>query len=412
MRIFDYIKARWGDVDTWLPGDESEICDIRLASMWTAIAKITGTNAESPWTLEVHSPRALPAVLHLDGRRHLVWDAGLSTFLTNLAFPLRYPDPQPGPVVEAILRRTIAVRFLLAGQVTEAASHVHYADRLLKETPIDRFHQDRADIESRFEVWLMTEMQERFVLAHELVHYLRSVDPEAFERCSSEITKTAKDLFRCTEPAGSVLSRRLYYSDHSSLWARELDPYAWYLRIRQRTSKRPTRKSWVSRVRETTTALSSSSSLNEEIICDLIASLAVGLDAHLRQKGWSAMMGVSCCRLALANLATIMGIDSWISGNQESVSVVQPEILVRGRCLDVLLPFMLPKILKQHGGNCSLRREDIQEVMLLVEMMNEEALTPAFAAIDHLPEPPEGPVLTYEETLLLAGFIYFPPRAS
>jgi hypothetical protein len=388
-----YLSARWGDGPAeYVSPEDRRKCDVRLDSMWRAIAAITGTSAAAPVTSEVHSSRALPAVLTIGDQRRLVWDAGLGTVLEALAFPL--PHPQPRPVVEAMLRRIFAVRYVLAGWPAEASDEVRRAERLLEETPIDRFHQIHADAESQFDVWLLTEMQERFALGHELAHYLHGVDPDGFERCASRIRDVVESLKGADEPGKPV---------------RNLDPYAWYARNRDGDSAVPVRKNWRSRVADVAAALNSSPAIREEITCDVISSLAVGWDAHRRQGGWTAIMGVACSRLALANLGVLLGIDGWIAGSQPAIEVPPAGITTRGECLNLIVPWLLPGVLAGQGTRAR-GEEDIFEAMLLASERHEGTLGPALAALGAVPPSSDGEVLGTDELLIRAGFLFL--RAS
>lgn len=347
-------------------------------------------------------------MLRFRDRPWLVWDAGLGTILEMFAFPMAYPDPQPDPVVEALLRRIIALRYLIAGRSQEAANQVKHAERLLIETPFDRYHQVHSDAEGKFNYWLLTEMQERFALGHELAHHLRDADPDGFERFSSLIHDVARALLYAGEPRKSELSTRLDYSDHdklSALYDRGLNPYAWYLRLGKWDGARLGQVRWRSQVLDAIAAFGASPSLREEITCDLLASLAVGLDAHLRQNGWTAIMGVSCSRLALASLGTIIGIDEWIAGRQATTSVLPEDVRVRGKCMDVILPSLLPLILREHGPS-SLESEDIRAVLQLVSARNEETVRKALAGIHRAPAPPDCEPLSDKMIIALAGFFH------
>lgn len=389
MTGFDaYLGARWGDGPAeYVSPEDRRKSDVRLNSLWRAITAITGTTAEAPFTSEVHSSRALPAVLTIGDQRRLVWDAGLGTMLEALAFPMPYP--QPRPVVEAMLRRIFAVRYLVAGWPAEASDQVRRAERLLQETPIDRHHQIHADAESQFDVWLLTEMQERFALGHELAHYLRGVDPDGFERCASRIHDVVESLKGADEPDKPV---------------RHLDSYAWYVRNRGDDSSLPVRKNWRSRVEDVAAALDSSPSIHEEIACDVISSLAVGLDAHRRQSGWTAIMGVACSRLALANLGVLLGIDGWIAESRPAIEVPPAGIATRGECLNLIVPWMLSDVLGGQGT------QDFFEAMLLASEKHEGILGSVLATLDDVPSPSDGEVLGTDEILIRAGFLFL--RAS
>jgi hypothetical protein len=180
MARSDFIDARWGDgFSRYVSGEERRRCDARLRGLWRAVGTLTGSSADPPSTENVHSPRALPALVRFKGERDLIlWDAGLGTLFDALAFPLPYN--QPSPVVEALLRRLTAVRLVLAGRTADGAAQVARASVLMAETPIDRAYQKVVDAEMQFEVFLLTELQERFALCHELAHFLKTIDPTSF----------------------------------------------------------------------------------------------------------------------------------------------------------------------------------------------------------------------------------------
>ncbi len=172
MARSDFIDARWGDATArYVSPDQVRRCDARLGDVWPAIRDLTGSSADPPWIENVHTPRALPALVRFRGEpTAVVWDAGLGTLFDAFAFPL--PFNQPTPVVEALLRRVTAVRLVLTGRAADGAAQLTRADTLLAQTPIDRSYQTRVDAEEQFEVFLLTELQERFALGHELSHFL------------------------------------------------------------------------------------------------------------------------------------------------------------------------------------------------------------------------------------------------
>jgi hypothetical protein len=148
----------------------------------------------------------LPALVRFKGERDLiVWDAGLGTLFDALAFPLPYN--QPSPVVEALLRRLTAVRLVLAGRTADGAAQVARASALLAETPIDRAYQKVVDAEQQFEVFLLTELQERFALCHELAHFLKEIDPTSFSAFSDRVLVAARTTSAHTDPATALTAQ-------------------------------------------------------------------------------------------------------------------------------------------------------------------------------------------------------------
>ena len=344
----------------------------------------------------------------------LVWDAGLGTLFDALSFPMPYG--QPRPVIEALLRRITGVRFLLVGHLEEASAQVVAAQALLEENPIDRSYQVRVDAENQFEVFLLTEMQERFALGHELAHYLKEVDPAAFETLSQCALEAARIALQVGDPP-TVFSDVLDYQSNAvlyDLYKRDLNPYAWYLFDRNQHSRQNVScQSWAEEAALAVEVLESGPpAAKEEVICDLLAGLSVALDAHNRQNGWTAILAAACSRLALSNLETILGIDDWVSGRAPGAKTPQASVTTRQRCLNVLLAQMLPEVLGTHGLGSKLVIGDIHSVMHLVESRYKDRLHAALSKIDHAEPSRQTDVLDGEDVLLLAGFMFMRPSAD
>lgn len=414
MDINEYLATRWGDDnERYVSPVLINRCDNRVVLMWAAIKRITGTTAELPYCEVLHSARGLPAVIKYRGRRRLVWDAGLGTYLNAMSFSITYA--QPHPVVEALIRRIIGVRYLIAGFAEKAAGQVQLADALLRDNPIDRYHQIHSDAESQFEVWLVTEMQERFAVGHELAHHLKNTDRQAFDLFVSQLLDQVHRLAQAESREPSIFSANPYDEnkayEYGFLRAKDLDPWGWYLESwragstqQQRTGK------WNTTALEVLDAFGASPALLEEAACDILSSIAGGLDAHTRQNGWSAIAAVSCSRLALANLGVLLGVDEWVAGRCDRLRNLPADVDIRGACMDVVVPVMLPNTLQKCVGRSALQPSDVYDVMQFVNELLEDRVTFALDVIGNEVDAPCTEFLGRDNVLLRAGFLYMRPN--
>lgn len=408
-----FIEARYGDLASiHLSREDRDRCETRQRGIWGALKRITGTDIDEPWTEEVHSPRALPAFMGTArGGPNLVWDAGLGTLFDHLSFSMPYE--QPLPVMEATVRRIAAIRCVVAGHPDQASHQVDLAIELLEACPMDRSYQERVDAEDQFEVFLITEMQERFALAHELAHYIKAVDEQSFDMMMQNLSSWIEQA-RGTEIEPGVLraNSRASWRESAAIPLRQagLDPYAWYLRGRgPDPSSELTWPTLDSDLKRAVSLLKNSAdSEREEIACDLLGALAVVLDAHDRERGWTAIAGAACARLALANLQVILGIDAWVAsdGDQPLSDWVAT---TRQHCLDALLPIAVPVILQQTSGASCLQSGDVHTVMRFVEERFRTRLGPGLSNVKWC-EPSGGRNHSPEEILMLATFL--PLRAE
>ncbi|MCB5291501.1 hypothetical protein BJQ90_00927 [Arthrobacter sp. SO3] len=321
------------------------------------------------------------------------------------------PYDQPLPVIEALLRRITGIRFLLVGRLQEAAAQVVEARVLLEMTPIDRTYQMRVDAEDQFEVFLLTEMQERFALGHELAHFLKEVDPAAFETFTRYALETARNALQMSDPPtifSADLSTDIESAEMTALYARDLDPYAWYLFDNNRYSRQVIScQSWAEEAALAVEVLEAGPiTTKEEVICDLLSGLAVALEAHNNERGWTAIMAAACSRLALSNLETILGIDEWVAGRAPGAKTPQASVTTRQRCLNVLLPQVLPKVLEMHGRGSKLEIGDVHSVMHMVENRYGDRMHAALSTIDHVPPSAESKALNENGVLVLGGFMF------
>jgi len=418
MATSDFIEARWGArAFDDLPAEQLQRCDVRLRDVWRALSTILQSQASSPTVTEIHSPRALPALLRPSGELPiLVWDAGLGTLFEALSFPMPYA--QPPPVTEALLRRITGIRYLLVGHLQEAAAQVVEARAILQKTPVDRTYQMRVDPEDQFEVFLLTEMQERFALGHELAHFLREVDPDAFETFSRYARNEAHHALQMGAPPtifSRELSNDLGSEDMTALYTRDLNPYAWYLFDNNTRCSRQviSCRSWVEEATLAVEVLNSGPSLTkEEVICDLLGALSVAVAAHNREAGWTPIMAAACSRLALSNLEAILGIDEWVAGRTSGAATPQISVTTRQRCLNVLLPQMLAKTLEMHGRPSKLEVGDIHSVMHMVENRYKERVHAGLSTIDQAQPSVESNSLDENAVLILGGFIFMRVSAN
>lgn len=414
MARSDFIDARWGDATArYVSPDQVRRCDARLGDVWPAIRDLTGSSADPPWIENVHTPRALPALVRFRGEpTAVVWDAGLGTLFDAFAFPL--PFNQPTPVVEALLRRVTAVRLVLTGRAADGAAQLTRADTLLAQTPIDRSYQTRVDAEEQFEVFLLTELQERFALGHELSHFLREADPGSFIAFADRVVAAARAASVSPDPE-TVLSDEPGEPSYDQLYGRDLDPYAWYLytpRSQVRVGISP-RHDWSAEAAHVLCALSSANQPQvEEVLCDVLAALAVSLAAHRRQLGWTAIMAAACSRLALTHLETLLSIDRWAADQTMGTRAVEHPVSTRQRCVDVLLPQMLPGCLDAHGGGSRLHVGDVHAVMHLVDSVHEHRFGSALTLLSHVAPSPADRELREATVLARAGFVLLRPDAD
>ncbi len=254
-------------------------------------------------------------------------------------------------------------------------------------------------------------MQERFALGHELSHFLKEVDPSAFETFTRYALEKARGALQISDPP-TLFSAELSYDfgagDMTALYARDLDPFAWYLFDRHRRSRQVIScQSWAEEAALAVEVLEAGPiTTKEEVICDLLGALSVALAAHNREAGWTAIMAAACSRLALSNLETILGIDEWVAGRAPGAKTPQASVTTRQRCLNVLLPLVLPKVLEMHGRGSKLEIGDLHSVMHMVENRYEERMHAALSTIDQVLPSVESKALDENKVLGLAAFIF------
>lgn len=414
MTTSDFIDVRYGDAVgiRYLSPEDHKECFVRRRNLCNALAKILDIDIAEPRTRNVHSPRALPAYFGSKGGEPvLVWDAGLGTLFDQLSFPMTYI--QPPEVVEAIVRRIAGIRYVVAGWRERGAAQVARAQALLKQTPIDRTYQMLVDAEDQCEVFLLTEMQECFVLAHELGHYLWAVAERSVGRFMDTVVDSVKQ--GTADLAEGVLPRsnRGVPGDRSGdLYEAGLDPWAWYL-----SDQHPAgwvERSWSSLVSEVAVAhdllLTANAHEREEILCDLLGALAVALDAHERQLGRTAMMGAACSRLALSNVQAILGIDEWVSQRSDRPTDVALAPTPRQTCLNVLLPIMLPQVLSATSHAYVPPPSDIYSVMRSVEDKFLSHIGPALLSLDRVECDEQARTWSEDQVLARATFLPLRPE--
>lgn len=367
----DFITARYGDFSSiFLSFEEVERCEVRQRTTWRAMREIVETEQAEPRTLEVHSPRALPAFLGVaESGFTLIWDAGLGTLMDQLSTSM--PHNQPPEVTEALLRRIVAVRCIIAGMRQQGMAQSTKATSLLKQTPIDRSYQVEVDAESQFEIFLITEMQEQFALAHELAHYTKAADKKAFDTFEKRIMGLLREAQYEHQDPG-FLSRQgkdQSWPPETNMYDLGLDPYAWYLYDRVDEFAPVGKSCEVAKdIQASLRDYAGRSAFErEEIVCDLLAALSVALDAHKRQHGWTAAMGVACSRLALANVEALLDIDSWVAneGQREWQSAIKTTS--RQAFMTAFLPVLIPHYLHQQGKDAIPQTGDLHSIMHMVE---------------------------------------------
>lgn len=411
MSTSDHIEARYGEWPiTFVSEDDRKRSEIRERAIWRTLLKITGCLISPPWVEVVHSPRALPAFIGLSSDApQLVWDSGLGTLFNILSFTI--PHAQPPTVNEALLRRIVAVRSAISGEDAQSAAQLEESDRLLKDTPIDRSYQLNIDEEGQFAVFLITEMQERFALAHEFCHYIFAVDPSARVAFRELLVERLKRWSTLNKPGVlRACVESMPDADRTDWYEAGLDPYDWFLYDR---TAGPSEMGQLPLLADDISGAikafnSSDDREQEEILCDLLGSLAVAVDAHLRQKGWTAIRGAASSRLALSNLQTLLEVNDWVleSGRRDLKNTAATR---RQRCLNAFLPVMLCWELEGTDGNGLPSVDDIHVVMHLVDKRFHREWSPILARLDWHDRAPHSELGT-DEVLAHAGFVPF--RAS
>lgn len=403
------IESRYGDRQiSWVLGDMPQRLDGRAATQWRALVQLFAGELLDPAVAYVHSPRALPAFLGETSpgsrRARVVWDAGIGTIFDTFALSLPYR--QPTEVDEAFARRMFAVRCVAYGQVRQAAEQVAHSKRMFEATPIDRYYQANADAESKFESYLLTELQERFALAHEFGHVVEYFLPKEFADFGEFCLAMA---LRCTQeqmPRGTVyeVATQRSPAERSGLRDIGVDPYAWYLKGDGRIWSETAADS----AREASCILDAANdSQRSEMICDVVGAVSVALFAHNYGKGWTAMKSVAGSTFALATLQAIHDMDSWIVEGGDPGPISVSESSDRQRCLRGLLPAVLPAILGVRGDHpLTTPTEDLYSVMRLAEARYVEIIVPAVRRVDWLPEGTASDSVTDDQRVLVdAGFI-------
>ncbi len=407
----DRVESRYGDRQiSWIVGDSVRRLDGRARSQWRTVQQLFVGELHEPEVDYIHSPRALPAFVGETSpgsrRARVIWDAGIGTVFDTFALSLPYR--QPFDVEEAFARRIFAIRCVAFGQPRQAAEQVAFSRKLFEHTPIDRSYQENGDAESQFESYLLTELQERFALAHEFGHAIEHLLPEEFDDFGKLCVAMA---IRCTQeelPRGRLYemnSQDLLADGHSALREIDIDPYAWYLKGDDARWSETVADSAAEAARIVYEATDSERS---EIICDVLGAVAVALFAHSYKKGWSATQSVAASTFALATLQAIHDMDSWIAEGGEPSGEPVSQSSRRQRCLRGLLPAVLPAILGTRSSRpLSIPMEDLYSVIRLAECRYDATVVPALKRVNWLPEGIASESATNDQGILVeAGFIY------
>lgn len=436
MELSSYIAARWGPpIGCNLDGDKLHKVRFRNSHLWRYIHSFGAAAIPEPQVEGVHSARALPALIHYNGRSIILWDAGLGTLLDYFSFML--PHPQPPAVADAYVNRVCAVRLAAAGRPTSATAHARKATELLHAHPIDRRHEFGADAESQFEVWLTTEMQERFALAHEQIHYLQRSDPDQFNGRCAALLRIVDNVgpLGLADPSPLRAAPKIEPTEQDpanlelvrSLWERNLDPYSWYLKswVEGDAWTRNTDR-WVLEYSALIGDLNADRALLHESVCDVFGALAVCIDAHDRQRGWDATMAAACSRVALESLGMIAQIDATQSIASKAPNTSADAIRIRGKCLEIVLPPLLLHVLRpgvtpddptvdmpDHPAAETLPSVgDLREVMRLAGERAFDLYYPALERLTLLADTAEYSFQVSDDFLRESGFHHVRPSAD
>jgi hypothetical protein len=408
MRATDFDEARYGNwAFSYISLDERQKMEQRQLRLWQVILDLTGSSATEPWIHCVHSPRSMPAFMGFHNEvSSLVWDAGLGTVFSKLVFPL--PFAQHPKVVEATLRQLIAVRLILIGESARATAQISRVRGIFEKTPIDRTYQQNVDAEGQFEVYMLTEVQEEFVLAHELAHHLKAVDPEAFLRFEALVLRSADTH----EPGLGVLGLQPF--DHEVLWDAGINPFAWFLVDRDEDDLIMRARATCSedRVHARTYFHSLPAPMREEHVCDLLASVVVAVAADRRQRGWTAAASVAIARVALLNMRLLTSIDTWIAGRGPHPVDILRKSNERERSMTGLLPGLLRSVLSDHHTQPVPDAIDLHAIMKLAETRVFSRISAGLRKIDLSRLAPTTRVMPANEILMFSGFIPTRPSAS
>jgi len=391
MDLFEAIDARWGGpAGTDLDSEQVRDVDLRNEGLWNRISSFSGSKAQSPLVHSVHSAHALPALLGHQGHPRIVWDAGLGTLFDWLSFPLPYAQSEQ--VLEAMLRRICAVRLASAMQAAKARRYAEHSRELITAHPIDRTRQLLADAEGQFNVWLTTELQEQFALAHEQMHYLRRVDPSAFDELQAKLVSAldSRTLSNASDDSplmapleSNSLDRRIWLHED-----RYLDPDSWYLHSWiEGTSHRVEIADWAAKADRVQRALETQPRLLLEAVCDVFGALAVCIESHHRQRGWDATTAAASSRVALGHLGIILRIDILMSIRPASAVTSKAGIALRADCMELVLPVLLHEALGPDEEIPSTA--DLREVMRLAGERTSEIHSSSMQVIEETATEPD-----------------------
>ncbi|WP_129590560.1 hypothetical protein [Cryobacterium aureum] len=237
----------------------------------------------------------------------------------------------------------------MAGLSAEADRQASKAAALLDRTPVDNSNDYYSDAESVFSIWLTTELQERFALAHEQMHFLETADHHAFELISARVVEILKSSqgtsfdeyspFRSPRADHSLDNSLMLYQDHHLF----IDD--WYLHSwADGSAKASTTAEWDEK-RSRLLPMLNKPRFVEEIVCDLFGALAVCLDSHRRQRGWTLASAAAACRVALESLGMVMKIDSMIARSEGQEHAPLHEVGLRAECMELVLPVLVEEMI-------------------------------------------------------------------
>lgn len=404
MDLSSYIVARWGQP---LNPEAAEQVRLRSRHLWDYVRFYSGTAVGEPLVASVHSMRGLPAFIHNDGHYIIVWDAGLGTLLDR--FSLMLPGTGPADLADAYVNQVCAVRLAAAGRSTRAEIHAHASAEILRNYPRRELygralgHDVRFGLEfepeAQFGVWLTTELQERFALAHEQLHYLERIDPDRFKTMSEWVINTLKKRFRDLLDSSPLQHRAGLWNEigdidlEDILRHRRLNPAAWYLQSWLADESSPqSGDRWVWHSLTLAENLESDLQLLHECVCDVFGALAVCMDAHAEQFGWDATAAAACSRVALESLGTIAEIDSAQRITRQSPGTSAAAIRARGTCLEILLPFLVEHYIGNHSSPDTVAQvalpatPDLREI---IRLAGERARDIYSSAVERLPILPD-----------------------
>lgn len=288
-----------------------------VRSTWLSISQIFNYISDAPDTRVIYTATIRPQTHCIGDRRYLIYDQYLGQILNQLTRLTAHKAPVSA--VDAYLIKLAAQRYFVAGNTREAIRRGLHAAILQQSVDESGFTMREADPKLLLTRSTLTYCQERFVIAHELMHSYLGMNRDLK-------SQLAADYCHVIVPSYKATMKSVHESDDMADRAFWEDAWRQYERRQGEELSAEEREDLISkalsddsdesserwRIENLTSDLTVESSLVEECVCDLVGALAVAKSLAGERIPLSTVMVAAS--LALHHLRLIQSIDRLVEG--------------------------------------------------------------------------------------------------